>query len=106
MKGRKSARGSGKESGSLHSVLSSPASVQSGPVKNLDVLAVEIETLRDQRAQLAGTAGLLQRLPQFDNSAPLAGIRLERNRLRGGHEVCVIPGWHDSKISAGTGLRP
>jgi hypothetical protein len=70
-------------------------SVQSGPVKYLDVLAVQVETLRDQRAQFAGAAGGLKRLPQFHHSAPLAGVRLAGHLLGGGHEVCVIPGGHD-----------
>jgi hypothetical protein len=81
-------------------------SVQSGPVKYLDVVAVQVETLRDQGAQLAGATGALKRLPQFDNSAPLAGIRLPRNLVGGGHEVCVIPGGHDLKISGGIDSRP
>jgi hypothetical protein len=81
-------------------------SVQSGPVKYLDVLAVQVETLRDQRAQFARATGALQRLPQFNHSAPLAGIRLQRNLVGGGHEVCVIPGGHDPKISGGMDSWP
>jgi hypothetical protein len=83
-----------------------PGSVQSGPLKNLDVLAVQVETLRDQRAQFARAAGAVQWLPQFDHSAPLTGIGLERNRISGGHEVCVIPGGHGLKTSGGLDLRP
>jgi hypothetical protein len=75
-------------------------------VKYLYVVAVQVETLRDQGTQLASATGALQGLPQFDNSAPLAGIRLPGNLVGGGYEVCVIPSGHDLKISGGINLWP
>jgi hypothetical protein len=74
--------------------------VQSGPVKYLDVVAVQVETLRDQGTQFAGATGALKWLPQFDNPTPLAGIRLAGNLVGGGYEVCVIPGGHDQRLVA------
>jgi hypothetical protein len=69
-------------------------------VKYLDVVAVQVETLRDQGTQFAGATGGLKGLPQFDNSAPLAGVRLPGNLVGGGYEVCVIPGGHDQRLVA------
>src|SRR5580704_5890549 len=59
MKGRKSARGFG-------------ASVQAGPVQDADVVAVQIEALRQQRAQLARAGVVLERMSELDDAAPLA----------------------------------
>jgi len=59
MKGRKSARGE---------------SVQSGPVQYLDVIRVQVETLCQQRAQLARPTHVFQRCR--NSTTPLHSLRL------------------------------
>src|SRR5450755_3056117 len=99
MKGRKSARGFSTSPGSIQSM-------QSCPVKNLDVLAVQVETLREQRAKFARATAGLERAPQLDHPAPFAGIRREGSLGSRGHEVRVIPGGHGPKSSGRIDLRP
>ena len=40
----------------------------------LDVIGIQIETLRQQRAQLLRTTDMLERVPQFDNTTPLVSV--------------------------------
>ena len=75
-------------------------------MKNLDVLAIQVETLRKQAAQFAGAACRFERLPQFHNSAPFAGIRLRRDLFGCGHKMRVIPGGHEPKSSSRIDLWP
>ena len=68
--------------------------VQPGPVKNLDVIRVQVETLRQQRAQLPSTAEVFEWMSQLDHPAPF--VRVGR-ALRPGprrYEVGVILGGH------------
>ena len=77
MKGKKSARGSG-------------TSVQSRDLQNLDVLGFDFEVRGQEAAQFLRVATLTQRVSEFDDPAPFAGVRgfSARDKVR------VVAGCH------------
>src|SRR6266480_360000 len=85
MKGRKSARG---------------YSVQSRPVQDPDVLAVQVEALRQQSAQLTVGARVAQRLAQLDNATPFAAAGGALSPAAGGDEMGVVLGSHGLQVSS------
>jgi len=72
--------------------------VQSGPVQNFDVFGIQIETLCQQRAQLARPADILQRVSQLNYATPLIRSRSCLLRVGAGDEVRVILGCHGERL--------
>ena len=68
--------------------------MQPGPVKYLDVIRVQVETLRQQRSQLPRTTDMLERMAQLDDTTPL--VRIGRCLSLGSccYEVGVVLGSH------------
>ena len=79
--------------------------MQSCPVQDADVVRIQIETLREQRAQLAIGARVRQGLPQLHHPTPLVASGI--TGLAGvGHEVRVVLGSHAEKVSEAAPARP
>lgn len=72
--------------------------MQPGPVKYLDVIRVQVETLRQQRSQLLGSAYMFQRMPQFNYTAPFVGIGRCVSLGPCCYEVRVVLGSHDYRL--------
>ncbi len=72
--------------------------MQSGPVQNLDVVGIQIETLCQQGAQLARPAKVFQRVPQLHYAAPLIRSRSCLVRVGARDEVRVVLGGHGERL--------
>lgn len=75
--------------------------MQPRPMQNPNIIRIQIETLRQQRSQLARAGSLLQGVAQFDDTTPLA--RSGRTRLRfrvRRDEMCVVLGGHGANVLA------
>ena len=72
--------------------------MQSGPVQNFDVFGIQIETLCQQRAQLARPPDVLQRVSQLDYATPLVSGGSGLLRVGARDEVRVILGCHGERL--------
>jgi hypothetical protein len=133
MKGRKSARGSGRKRNKfsrtpklLRADLSlkpqlpdldkhqlpdlrrrpNEASMKPRPMQNPNIVRIQIETLRQQRSQLARARGVSQRVPQFNDTTPFARLRTRFGARSCRDKMRVVLGGHGPQCIRRTFPRP